>query len=163
MKLLVWLALLGLVLLGMFAVANWSVLIAPANLNFLAFTVEGPLGVILIGVTLLFVLIFAAYALSLRTSMLLEARRQARALDAQRDLAEHSEASRYTELRTHVDAEFARLRETAAATRAETLERMEALERSMREHIDQAATSLSAYVGEVDEKLDRITLPPGRS
>ena len=39
MKLLGWIALIGLVLLALFAVANWSLLTAPATLNFLVYLI----------------------------------------------------------------------------------------------------------------------------
>lgn len=41
MKILLWLLAIGLVLLLMFAIANWSLLAAPASLNFLLFTTAG--------------------------------------------------------------------------------------------------------------------------
>jgi len=44
--------LVALFLLAGFTLANWSVLTAPTLLSFVAFHVEGPLGVILLGVTL---------------------------------------------------------------------------------------------------------------
>ena len=103
MSFLLWITLAALLLLFFFSIANWALLTAPAALNFLAFTVQGPLGLILLGATLVFIALFAVYALSLRTSALVDTRRQTRALEAQRELAEHAEASRYTELRTHFD------------------------------------------------------------
>src|SRR5687768_1468863 len=140
MKLLLWLLAMGLVLLLMFAIVNWSLLTAPASLNFLLFTVEGPLGVILLGATLVLTALAGVYALSLRTAMLLDMRRHTKELEAQRALADTAEASRFTELGARIDA----------------------LERKLLEALGETANSLSAYVGEVDEKLDRLAAPAAR-
>jgi uncharacterized integral membrane protein len=140
MKPLLWLLAIGLVLLLMFAILNWSLLTAPASLNFLLFTVEGPLGMILLGATLVLTALAGIYVLSLRTAMLLDMRRHTKELQAQRALADAAEASRFTELCARIDA----------------------LERKLLEALGETANSLSAYVGEVDEKLDRLVAPAAR-
>jgi uncharacterized integral membrane protein len=159
MKVLAWIALAGLVLLAFFAIANWSVLTAPASLNFLAFNIQGPLGLILLAATLVFVALFAVYVLSLRTSTLVETRRHKRELEAQRTLADNAEASRYTALGTRLDEELARVRAAIDQTRMELLRRADALEQSLLKSLDEATNSLSAYLGEVDEKLNRLSRP----
>jgi len=141
MKILLWLLAIGLVLLLMFAIANWSLLTATASLNFLFFTVEGPLGAILLGATLVLVALAAVYVLSLRTTMLMEMRRHTKELEAQRALADSAESSRFTELRMRIDALEAKLLEALAET----------------------TNSVSAYMGEVDEKLDRLSTANGRT
>lgn len=140
MKILIWLLATGLVLLLMFAIANWSLLTAPASLNFLLFSVEGPLGMILLGGTLVLTALAGVYVLSLRTAMLVEMWRHTKALEAQRALADSAEASRFTELRARIDA----------------------LEGKLLEALGETANSLSACVGEVDEKLDRLAAPAAR-
>jgi uncharacterized integral membrane protein len=137
MNLLSGIILLALLLLAVFTLANWSVLTAVTTLSFVAFNVEGPLGVILLGATLLLVLLFVLYALTLRTSMLMESHRLNQELQAQRKLAESAEASRIDALRTQIDA------------------RMDAAEQSMKLAITEATNSLAALVGEMDDKIDR--------
>lgn len=127
----------ALFLLAVFALANWSVLTEPTTLSFLAFNIDGPLGVILLGVTLVLVALFALYALTLRTHMLMESHRLNQELQAQRKLAESAETSRINELRTQIDA------------------RMDAAEQSMKLAINDATNSLAALVGEMDDKIDR--------
>ena len=116
--------LVALFLLAVFTLANWSVLSAPAALSFLVFEVDGPLGVIMLGVTLVLVALFVLYALTLRTSMLMESRRHSQELQAQRTLAETAEASRLSELRTQIEQEFAQLRGAIAGidTRMDAVE-----------------------------------------
>lgn len=127
----------ALLLLAVFTLANWSVLTAPTTLSFVAFNIEGPLGIILLGVTLVLVALFVLYALTLRTNMLLESRRLNQELQAQRKLAESAETSRINELRTLIDA------------------RMDEAEQSMKLAINEATNSLAALVGEMDDKIDR--------
>jgi len=127
----------ALFLLAVFALANWSVLTEPTTLSFLAFNIDGPLGVILLGVTLVLVALFALYALTLRTHMLMESHRLNQELQAQRKLAESAETSRINELRTQIDV------------------RMDAAEQSMKLAINEATNSLAALVGEMDDKIDR--------
>lgn len=61
----------ALFLLAVFTLAHWSVLTESTTLSFLAFNIDGALGVILLGATLVLVALFALYALTLRTRMLM--------------------------------------------------------------------------------------------
>lgn len=149
----------GLVLLGIFSLANWAVLGAPTTLSFVAFSLEAPLGLLLLGAILVFVALFTAYVLILRTRMLMDARRYARELDAQHQLAEKAEASRLSELRSQLDHEFAQVRETAAQSRTDISTRLENMEQALRHSIEESSRSLSAYIGEVEDKLDRAAPP----
>jgi len=127
----------ALFLLAVFTLVNWSVLTEPTTLSFVAFNIDGPLGVILLGVTLVLVALFVLYALTLRTHMLMESHRLNQELQAQRKLAESAETSRINELRTLIDA------------------RMDEAEQSMKLAVNEATNSLAALVGEMDDKIDR--------
>jgi mannitol-specific phosphotransferase system IIBC component len=149
------LILAGLVLLGIFTLANWGVLSTQTTLSFIAFKLEAPLGFLLLGVLLVFVALFTAYVLILRTTMLMDARRYARELETQHQLAEKAEASRLSELRIQLDQQFAKLLETAEKSRTDLGARFEGMETALRNSIEESGRSLSAYIGEVDDKLDR--------
>lgn len=125
--------LVALALLALFAAVNWSALTAPTTLSFVAFTVEGPLGLILLAFALGFALLFLGYAAMQRTAMLMESRRHAQEMKAQRDLAERAEASRLAELRQQVEREFAQVRTV----------------------IEESSNGLAAAIGQIDEKLGR--------
>jgi uncharacterized integral membrane protein len=125
--------LVALGLLALFAAMNWGALTAPTVLSFLGATVEAPLGLILLGVAVFFAVLTLAYAAWQRTAMLLEARRQAQALEAQRRIAEEAEASRLAELRMQLEREMAAVRRT----------------------IEESANGLSAAIGQLDDKLSR--------
>jgi uncharacterized integral membrane protein len=157
MKMLGWIALVALVLLAFFAVANWALLTAPATLNLIALDVQGPLGLILLGATLVLVGLFAVYALSLRTTALVETRRHMKELEAQRKLAETAEASRLTGLSSQLDEAFARTRALIDETRLQTLARNDALEASLMKAINETSNALFANIGQVDDKLDALS------
>lgn len=133
------LVLLGAV--GVFAALNWSVIMAPTTLSLGFAQVQAPLGLVLLGMLALVTAAFLFYLVYLQTSVLLETRRHARELQASRELADQAEASRFTELRTLLEA------------------RLDHLERELRAAIDQSSNSLSAYVGELGDRLDK-TRPP---
>lgn len=143
--------LVALFLLAVFTLANWSVLTATTTLSFILFSLEGPLGVILLGAMLVLVALFVLYALTLRTNMLMEARRHAQELQAQRKLAESAEASRLAELRADVAREFAELRTQIAGLDGQ----MDHHAQATKQALDEAANGLAAMVGEVDDKIDR--------
>jgi uncharacterized integral membrane protein len=143
--------LVALFLVAVFALANWSVLTTPATLSFLLFEVQGPLGVILIGALLVVVALFVLYALTLRTRMLVEARRHNQELDAQRKLADAAEASRLNELRAQIEREFAAVRDAVGAIDG----RIDRHEQAMKQSVNEAANGLAALVGEMDDKIDR--------
>jgi len=142
----------ALFVLAVFALANWSVLTAPTTLSFLVFDIEGPLGIILLGITLVLVALFALYALTLRTNMLMESRRHNQELLAQRKLAESAETSRISELKTQIEREFAQLRGVIGATDA----RIDKVEQAMKQSFEETTNGLAALVGEMDDKLDRV-------
>ncbi len=142
----------ALFLLAVFALTNWSVLTAPTTLSFLVFDIEGPLGIILLGITLVLVALFALYALTLRTNMLMESRRHNQELQAQRKLAESAETSRISELHAQIEREFAQLRGVIGETDA----RIDTVDQAMRQSLEEATNGLAALVGEMDDKLDRV-------
>ncbi|MFO7542734.1 MAG: LapA family protein [Thiobacillus sp.] len=151
--------LVGLFLLGMFTLLNWSVLIAPTALSFMLFDLEAPLGLVLLGILVLFIALFSTYVLILRTAMLVDARRYAKEIQAQQQLAEKAEASRLSELRTHLEQEFGQMREMSEKTRTDLNIRMDGMEQALRAVFDEGVRSLSAHVGEVEDKLDRSLAP----
>lgn len=159
MKILFWLIISGVILLATFSVANWDSLSAPESINLLAFTVNGPLGVVLLGAGLVLVGLCAVYVLWLRTTTLMELRQHTKDLEAQRALADRAEASRFTELRDHIGEEAARQRTLVEEVRAALTTRTDALERALLASVHETSNTLAACVGEVDEKLNRLAPP----
>jgi uncharacterized integral membrane protein len=155
------LILLALLLLGVFVLANWQVLTAQTTLSLLAFTVEAPLGLILLGALLLFLLLFTAHTAMLRMGMLLESRRHAHELKTQRELADQSEDSRLAELRRRVELGFEELRTALQASDTARGESLSATEQSLRRALEQATTKVTASIGELENRLSRAGPAPG--
>ncbi len=145
----------ALFLLGVFLFVNWNAMTTPTQLSFLFFEAKGSFGLIFLGVTLVFVVLFISYTLTLRTIMLMDARRHAHELQAQRKLAESAETSRFDQLREQITLEFAHLHTANQDASTSLMARTEDLEQSLRKSIDEATNSLSASMGEAEEKLDR--------
>src|SRR4051794_38627789 len=101
--------LLLLVLTGVFVLINWPAVTAPGALNLGLATVSAPLGMVLLGVIVVLAVMYLGTVVYLQGSALLDGRRLSKELQAQRDLADKSEASRFTELRAHLNTELARL------------------------------------------------------
>lgn len=144
-----------LILIGLFAALNWSAFTAPTRLSLIFGSVEAPLGLLMLFVIALLTVLFLVFIVYLQTSVLLESRRYAKELQAQRELADRAEASRFTELRQFVETELAALRVAHQSSIESVSSRIDLAERALRDEVEQAANSLSAYIGEVDDKLDR--------
>jgi uncharacterized integral membrane protein len=163
MKIIGWITAFALLMLTLFTAANWSLVTASATLNFLIFSVQGPLGLILLCATFILAGLCAVYVLSLRTSTLVETRRQSKELDAQRQLADKAEASRFTALGAQITAEVASTRAALEQARLELLRRADSLEQTLVKALGETTNTLSAYAGEIDDKLDRASADRGRT
>jgi uncharacterized integral membrane protein len=144
---------------ALFAAANWQAFTAPTTLSLIVAKVEAPLGVILLGVILLLTALFLIYVAYLQSSVLLETRRHARELDAQRELAEHAEASRIHELRSSLDARLQALGKETQASLSELGARLNRLETDLRQSIEECQNTLAAILSEMDDRLRRATEP----
>jgi uncharacterized integral membrane protein len=147
-----------LVLFVVFTLANWSGITTPTQVSLLIAKFEAPLGLILLTLLLVVIASFVVLMLFQQTAMNREARRFAKELGAQRALADEAEASRFTELRKYLDRRLDRLAEGGGAETDETLnERIDRLEKALREHIDHTGNALAAYIGEVEDRVERLS------
>jgi hypothetical protein len=150
---------LAFVLLAAFATLNWVALTAPGTLS-LGFTdVSAPLGVVLLVFTAAISGLFIVYIVLLQAGVILEARRLTKEVKAQRDLADTAEASRFTELRTLLEGELRRIEAQGAASNLEFGARIERSEQGMHDKLAEATGTLSALLGEIEDKLDRALVP----
>lgn len=146
---------LALVAIAAFAALNWAAIMAPTELSLGFAKVQAPLGVVMLGISALLCALFVVYLVFQQAGALLEARRYAREMKAQREIADSAEASRLAELRAFLEAEIRRLEDQRAAAALETAGRIDQLGQSLRDKVDEATRTLSAYIGEVEDKLDR--------
>ena len=118
-------------LAALFVVLNWRVFAASAHLNLLLTSAEVPVGVMMLLLFALALLVLWSIVGRWQGTLLVEFRRQAQELQAQRLLAENAEASRFTELGALIREEIAKLRSELQET----------------EH------SIAATLGEMDDRL----------
>jgi uncharacterized integral membrane protein len=144
-------ALIVAVMLTGFFILNWRVFATPAQLNFLVTTVDAPVGVLMLSLFALALLVLGSFVGVWQGTLLVEFRRQAKELQAQRSLAESAEASRFTELGTLIREEL------AASNR-----RIETSIEGLRSELRETENSIAATLGEMDDRygLGRDRPPP---
>ena len=128
------------------AALNWPVLATQSAVNLGFTTVEAPLGVLMLALTVLLCVLFIAYVLSLQGSVLLEARRHNKEMQAQRELADKAEASRFTELRQVLERQH-------ADSQSALLTRLEALEARIVQRAQESDNSNAAHIGQLEERM----------
>ena len=101
-----WLAWGAVALIVVFAGLNWQALNAPTSLDLLVMQVQAPLGMVLLGMTSVFVVLFVIATLYSRVSGLLESRRMHKEVRNAQELADRAEASRIEGLQHLIVAEF---------------------------------------------------------
>ncbi len=160
MKIRTLLVLLMLLAMTGFAVLNWGVFMAPSSLSLGVATVQAPLGLVMLGMVAVVAAVFLVFVVYLQTTVLLDARVHARELRTNRELADKAEASRFTELRNFLATENKNMASQEMASRAAVLARLDLLERDLRLAVQESANSLSACIGELDDRLEGRTGVP---
>ena len=126
-----------LLLTGVFALVNWTAFTTPTTLSVGFATVEAPVGMIMLVLLTLALVGFTVWAIGMQGRALLDARRMTKELHTQRELADKAEASRFTELRNHMDT------------------RLDKLQRS----IEQQGNGLAAQIGELENRILTVERP----
>ena len=119
------LLLIVLAAIALFAALNWSAFLAPTTLSLGFAQVQAPLGLIMLGLIAILTAVFLGYLVYLQSTVLLESRRHAKELQAQRELADQAEASRFTELRAHLDSRLSEIENSLSAQLGEMRDRLE--------------------------------------
>ena len=143
--------------IAVFAALNWSTFSEPTLLSLGVATVEAPLGLIMLGMVAALAAIFLVYVLYMQTAVLMESRRQSRELQANRELADKAEASRFTELRAYIESELQAIGTRDAEHKAAIIARVDQLERAMRKSVEESGNTLAAYIGEIENRLEDAT------
>jgi uncharacterized integral membrane protein len=128
-----------LVLVGLFAALNWSAIMAPTSLSLIFTRVDAPLGLVLLAIIGLLTVLFLVYLVYVQTVVLVDARRSARELQAQRELADQAEASRFTELRALLEERIGKLESVVREEQSRTSSRE-------RHEVIQASAAVEAVI-----------------
>jgi hypothetical protein len=144
----------AILLVAAFAALNWGEMVRPTALSFGLFVTEAPLGAILLGLLALTLVLFLASTAAMKTQSLMDYRAHQKTLEAQRELADKAEASRFVDLRQHMDTQLRELRERDAISAGELEKsRMEA-QREIRSQLEQINRTLAARLNEMESRLD---------
>ncbi|MEO8165313.1 MAG: LapA family protein [Betaproteobacteria bacterium] len=144
-----------LILIGVFAIVNWKAIMTPMSLSLIVADVQAPLGLIMLAISAVLAVLFLLYMVYLQTSVLLDTRRHAREMQEQRELADKAEASRFTELRVFLQTELQKLEGQSREAQASLTARLDQVQRDLGATMAQTETSLSAYIGELEDRLHR--------
>ncbi|QTD44231.1 LapA family protein [Ottowia testudinis] len=142
---------------------NWGAMTTPTDLNLIFTEIRAPLGLVLLGLMALLSAVFVGLIAYTQGTVLMETRRHAKELSAQRELADKAEASRFTDLRAHLDREVTRLTETIASNTRETLSRVDRAEMGLRDRpVDQEVGRLVQAVEnhnrDLHARVDRLEM-----
>lgn len=107
------------VLLTAFAILNWVPIVAPVTLSLVVADVSARLGMVMLVFTAVISGLFIVYIVLLQAGVIFEARRPTKEVNAQRELADPTEASRFTELRILLKGELRRIEGQGAASSLE--------------------------------------------
>jgi DNA anti-recombination protein RmuC len=129
------------VLALLFLILNWGTLI-PISFGFARVT--APLGLVLLALLLLLAAVFFGLLLTLQLRLAAAHRRHSAELRSHRELADNAEASRYTELRQYLQQQLDALSEAQRLA-----------EQRLHAEIQTTSNTLSACIGEIDERLER--------
>lgn len=140
---------------------NWSEFAAPTTLSIGFGIIQAPIGLIMLGVLLLVVGIFVVYILYLHAAELVRMRRQLKEMEVQKTLADQAEASRITALREYVAEQFSLQRQGDSQALTDAVAKLEAQLALGQKMLTETGLSLSAQLGEVEDRLDRLLPPAG--
>jgi len=151
-------SLIALILLmaGFFAL-NVDEFTKANTLNLGLSSVQLPLGLLMLLLLGLVTVMFLANTLYIQSKNMLETRTLTRELSTQRDLADKAEASRFTELRSFLEAQAQEEQQRQVAISKEQEERFQAQEQVLLTRIEQLDKTMSAYLGEFEDRIMRAS------
>lgn len=146
-----------------FCALNWSEVNRSSQVSFGFMNTDAPAGLVLLGLLGITLVVFLLSSAMQESRHLIAHGRNARTLEAQRELAEKAEASRFTDLRQQLDTHLRdnRRREEIAAT--EFHKSMVETQRELRTHLETInqtlATQLRELEARLDTRMDRLDRP----
>ncbi|MDB5900966.1 MAG: hypothetical protein JWP22_3069 [Ramlibacter sp.] len=145
---------IAILLVAGFAALNWGEIVRNAPLSFGLFVMDAPLGAILLGLLAVTLVLFLASTAAMRTQSLMDYRAHQKNLDAQRELADKAEASRFVDLRQHLDTHLRAMGERDTFAAAEFDKALQANQRELRTQMEQINRTISARLNELEHRLE---------
>ena len=155
--------LLACIAVVIFVGLNWEEMNRPTDLTLIFTDIRAPLGLVLLGIMALLAALFVTVMVYTQGAVLVETRRHAKELAAQRELADKAEASRFTDLRAHLDKEMERVTQSIDLQKQETLSRIDRAEIGLRERpvedeLSRLAQALEAHNRDLHSRVDRLEM-----
>lgn len=148
--------LLLFVLCTVFLIVNWQGVMADVNVNLLWTEIQAPLGLILLLGPGLVILICLVYGFVQQAALSMELRRVNKQLQQARELAQKAEQSRFTELKNEMQKQMLELQNQSASRHASIMAAVNSLQAAVDESAQDTVNSLSASVGEVEDRLTQL-------
>lgn len=148
--------LLLFVLCSVFLVVNWEGVMANVNVNLLYTEIQAPLGIILLLGPGLVILICLVYGFVQQAALSMELRRVNKQLQQARDLAQKAEQSRFVELKNEMQKQILELQNQSASRHSSLMAAVNGLQSAVDESAQETVNSLSASVGEVEDRLSQL-------
>ena len=146
---------IAIALVAGFAALNIDEFSRTSTLSLGVTTVQVPLGLVMLFLLVVAVLIFLGTTIYVQSVHMLETRKYARDLTAQRELADRAEASRFTELRTYLESQTTATIHREAANASVIAERMAQAQTTLLHRLEQSDNATAAYVGQLEDRLER--------
>ena len=144
-----------LIAIGAFTALNWTAFKTPTALSLGVTAVQAPLGLVMLGLMAFLTALFLVFVLYVQASVLVDARRHARELQANRELADQAEASRFSELRRFLEVELKGIAALHAESKTALQARLDQLDQNLRSSVEESGNTLAAYIGELEDRLER--------
>lgn len=146
---------IGIVLVAAFAALNVDEFTRSSVLSLGFTTIQVPLGLVMLLLLVATMLIFLATTLYIQSTNLLESRQHTKELNAQRELADKAEASRFTELHRYLQTQSEAAINREAANATVLAERLAQTQTALMQRLEQSDRSTAAYLGEIEDRMER--------
>jgi hypothetical protein len=144
----------AILLVAGFAALNWSEVVRPSPLLFGPIAMDAPLGLILLALLALTLVLFLASSIAMRTQSLIDYRQHHKTLEAQRELADKAEASRFVDLRSQLDTHLKEMRERDAIAASEFDKAMLQTRRELQVQMEQINRTIATRMTELENRLE---------
>jgi hypothetical protein len=149
------LLILAILLLAGFVALNVDEFTRASVLSLGFTTVSVSLGLVMLLLLVVALLLFLASTLYMQSKHVLEARTHTRELNAQRELADKAEASRFTELRAYLEEQVLAEQRRESALGTVLADRFAQQQQAILARIEQSDNSMAAYMGQLEDRLTR--------
>ncbi|MBH2009348.1 MAG: hypothetical protein I8H71_06580 [Xanthomonadaceae bacterium] len=148
---------LAIVLVSAFVALNVDEFTRISTLSLGFTTIQVSLGLVMLVLLIATLVIFLGSTLYMQSRNVLEARTHTRELNAQRELADKAEASRFTELRAYLEAQVVAEQQRETALGTVLADRFAQQQQVLLARMEQMDNTLAAYMGELEERLAQRT------